>query len=123
MLTRAVTAMKKDRKKALADFNAGRNGFKDRDLYVFCARMADGVIVASGASKRLLGVNMKKLVTKKGRFVGLEILAAAKPDRFSTMKIRSWRPGGEGKRVPKVLFVTEVAGHACTVGYYPKTGS
>ena len=36
MLEKAVAAMQADETKALAAFNEGAEGFKDRDLYVFC---------------------------------------------------------------------------------------
>ena len=37
MLKRAVAAVKEDKAKALDMFNKGEGGFKDRDLYVYCA--------------------------------------------------------------------------------------
>ena len=37
MLEKAVAAVKQDKAKALDMFNKGEDGFKDRDLYVFCA--------------------------------------------------------------------------------------
>ena len=37
MLDKAVTAVKENKEKALAMFNNGESGFKDRDLYVLCA--------------------------------------------------------------------------------------
>jgi hypothetical protein len=37
MLVKAVAAVKTDKAKALDMFNKGEGGFKDRDLYVFCA--------------------------------------------------------------------------------------
>ena len=37
MLEKAVTAVKEDKAKAVDMFNKGEGGFKDRDLYVFCA--------------------------------------------------------------------------------------
>jgi len=46
MLTKAVAAVKADKAKALDMFNKGEGGFKDRDLYVFCANTSDGKIVA-----------------------------------------------------------------------------
>ena len=36
MLERAVAAVKEDKAKALEMFNKGEDGFKDRDLYVWC---------------------------------------------------------------------------------------
>jgi sulfite reductase alpha subunit-like flavoprotein len=46
MLEKAVAALKDDKVKALAMFNKGEGGFKDRDLYVFCANASDGVMTA-----------------------------------------------------------------------------
>src|ERR1044072_2537229 len=46
MLERAVAAVKEDKAKALDMFNNGEGGFKDRDLYVFCANASDGIITA-----------------------------------------------------------------------------
>jgi hypothetical protein len=46
MLDRAVAAVKEDKAKALDIFNKGEGGFKDRDLYVFCANASDGLITA-----------------------------------------------------------------------------
>src|SRR5262245_40999631 len=40
MLDKAVAAVKADKAKALDTFNEGRDGFLDRDLYVFCGRTA-----------------------------------------------------------------------------------
>ena len=46
MLERAVAAVKEDKAKALDMLNKGEGGFKDRDLYVFCANASDGIITA-----------------------------------------------------------------------------
>src|SRR6476620_1536132 len=66
MLEKAVAAVKADKDKALADFQAGAGGFKDRDLYVFCAG-SDGVITAHPALK---GKQIKELVDKNGKKLG-----------------------------------------------------
>jgi hypothetical protein len=42
MLDKAVAAVRADRDVALAMFNKGEGGFRDRDLYPFCFRIADG---------------------------------------------------------------------------------
>jgi len=42
MLERAVAAVKADQTKALAMFNNGEGGFKDRDLYPFCFESGSG---------------------------------------------------------------------------------
>ena len=46
MLERAVAAVKEDTAKALDMFNKGEDGFKDRDLYVWCANASDGIVMA-----------------------------------------------------------------------------
>ena len=53
MLEKAVAALKDDKAKALAMFNKGEGGFKDRDLYVFCANASDGVIFWRPCTARL----------------------------------------------------------------------
>jgi hypothetical protein len=47
MLEKAVAAVKEDKAKALDMFNKGEGGFKDRDLYVYCANASDGIITAT----------------------------------------------------------------------------
>jgi hypothetical protein len=42
----AVAAVNEDKAKALDMFNQGEGGFKDRDLYVFCANASDGIVTA-----------------------------------------------------------------------------
>ena len=51
MLERAVAEVKEDKAKALDLFNTGEGGFKDRDLYVWCANASDGFL--DGASLRV----------------------------------------------------------------------
>jgi hypothetical protein len=46
MLERAVAAVKEDKAKALDMFDTGEGGFKDRDLYVYCANASDGILTA-----------------------------------------------------------------------------
>jgi hypothetical protein len=52
MLQRAVAAVKEDKGKALDMFNKGEGGFKDRDLYVFCANTSDGILTAARETSR-----------------------------------------------------------------------
>ena len=61
MLQRAVAAVKENKAEALAKFNKGEGGFKDRDLYVFCANASDGVLTAHPYLK---GENLKEIVGK-----------------------------------------------------------
>jgi hypothetical protein len=46
MLDRAVSVVKEDKAKALEMFSKGEGGFKDRDLYVWCANASDGIMTA-----------------------------------------------------------------------------
>jgi len=50
MLNKAVAAVQEDKAKALDMFNKGEGGFKDRDLYVFCANASDGIVTATRAN-------------------------------------------------------------------------
>ena len=118
MLTRAVAAMKANKRKALADFSAGRKGFKDRDLFVFCARLSDRIMIAHGGYSPMVGVKISKLVTKKGRRFGDEILDMYRSGKIKVIKYetRNWNTK---KRATRETFFTKVAGHACAVGYFP----
>jgi hypothetical protein len=46
MLEKAVTAVKANKTNALEMFHKGEGGFKDRDLYVFCADASTGIVTA-----------------------------------------------------------------------------
>lgn len=72
MLLKAVAAVKADKAKALEMFNKGEGGFKDRDLYVFCANVGDGKIVALGNpnAKQLIGQDQRALTDPTGRILG-----------------------------------------------------
>jgi hypothetical protein len=47
-----MLAVKADKAKAIASFNNGTDGFKDRDLYPFCFNISDGVVQAGPPSVR-----------------------------------------------------------------------
>ena len=51
MLEKAVDAAKQDKAKALDAFNAGEAGFKDRDLYVWCANASGSEPTKSRAAE------------------------------------------------------------------------
>ena len=51
MLEKAAAAVKADKSKALDQMQKGEGGFKDRDLYAFCANASDGVITAHPSLK------------------------------------------------------------------------
>ena len=83
MLDKAVVAVKADKTKALDQFNNGQGGFLDRDLYVFCAGVTDGKLVAIGNphAKQLLGTDARTLKDANGKAYGEEIFnAGQKPE-------------------------------------------
>ena len=114
MLEKAVTAVKQDKAKALDAFNAGEAGFKDRDLYVFCAG-PDGIITVHPAIK---GQQIKSLVDKNGKKLGEAIVASAAEGKISEVDYMWPRPGADTTPVQKVSYVTKVADQVCGVGYY-----
>ena len=73
-LDKAVAAVKADKAKALDMFNKGEGGFKDRDLYVFCANALDGVITAHPTHK---GEQLADIKGKKGFPLGQEMMKNA----------------------------------------------
>jgi len=114
MLQKAVAALKDDKPKALEMFNKGEGGFKDRDLYVFCANASDGVMTAHPYLK---GENMQDIVGKKGFPVGKEIMRTATEGKI--LEVTYWwpRPGSD-KPLEKHAFYTKVGDQNCGVGYY-----
>jgi signal transduction histidine kinase len=114
LLDKAVAAVKADKTKALADFNAGAGGFKDRDLYVFCAG-PDGVLTAHPAIK---GQQLTSIVDKNGKKLGEEMAAKAAEGKVVEVDYMWPRPGADTTPVQKVSFVTKVADQICGVGYY-----
>jgi hypothetical protein len=74
ILERAVAAVKEDKAKALDMFNKGEAGFKDRDLYVFCANASDGILTAHPYLK---GEHLQDIKGKKGYPLGQEIMQNA----------------------------------------------
>jgi hypothetical protein len=78
MLERAVAAVKEDKAKALDMFNNGEGGFKDRDLYVFCANASDGILTAHPYLK---GEHLQDIKGKKGYPLGQEIMQTPPQER------------------------------------------
>lgn len=122
MLLKAEAAVKADKAKALEMFNNGEGGFRDRDLYVFCANVSDGKIVAQGNpnAKQVLGHDQRTLTDSTGKNFGKELYAAGqKPEgRVTKVSYMFVRPGGDSTPVPKVSLVTRVSDLICGVGYY-----
>ena len=80
MLDKAVVAVKEDKTKALDMFNKGDGGFKDRDLYVYCANASDGIFTAH---PKLKGEQLKDIKGEKGFPLGKEIMEKATEGKIS----------------------------------------
>jgi hypothetical protein len=114
MLEKAVAALKQNKQKALEMFNKGEGGFKDRDLYVFCANASDGVLTAHPYLK---GEQLQDIVGKKGFPLGKEIMRTAKEEKIDEVTYWWPRPGSD-QPLEKHTFYTKVVGQNCGVGYY-----
>jgi signal transduction histidine kinase len=114
MLEKAVTAVKENKEKALEKFNKGEGGFKDRDLYVYCANASDGVLVAHPYLK---GEHLQEIKGKKGYPVGKEIMENAVEGEIKQVTYWWPRPGTDTP-LEKTSFYTQVAGLDCGVGFY-----
>jgi signal transduction histidine kinase len=119
MLDKAVAALKADQAVALAMFNKGEGGFRDRDLYPFCFRIVDGKGVATPLAV-LAGTDLRTLKDPTGKAYGREVYAVAqKPEgQITEVNYMFPKPGTTTPAVAKVSFVTKVGDLICGVGYY-----
>lgn len=115
MLDRAAAAVKTNKPAALDQFIKGENGFKDRDLYVFCVD-ANGIFLAH-PNPALMGHDAKALKDPTGKAFVAEMLTVAKDGQVAEVDYMFPRPGTQAP-VPKSSFVTRVADIVCGVGYY-----
>jgi hypothetical protein len=123
MLMKAIAAVKADKAKALDMFNKGEGGFRDRDLYVFCANASDGTLVAIGNPnlKEALGLDVRAGRNSTGKAFGEEIYAAMqKPEgQISEVSYVGPTPGADDTLVGKVSLVARADNDlGCGVGYY-----
>src|SRR6202023_3123590 len=113
-LDKAVAAVKADKAKALDMFNKGEGGFKDRDLYVFCANASDGIVTAHPTMK---GKQLRDILGKKGFPLGQEMMQKATEETIKEVTYWWPRPGSD-KPLEKTSFYTKVGDQICGVGYY-----
>jgi hypothetical protein len=122
MLAKAIAAVKADKAKAMAMFNSGEGGFKDRDLYPFCVNFSDGKLVANSNAKQLVGQDGRTFKDSTGHSFGQELYdAAAKAKEGEVVESTTFlfpRPGPDTTPVPKVAFVERAGDMYCGVGYY-----
>ena len=113
MLDKAVAALKANKADALAKFQKGDGGFKDRDLYPFCGG-PDGNFTAHPT---LTGKSLKDLKDKAGKALGEEMYKVAQEGKVAEVSYMWPRPG-QTDPVQKVSYVTRVGDQVCAVGYY-----
>ena len=114
MLEKAVAALKENKAKALEMFNKGEGGFRDRDLYVFCANASDGVLTAHPYLK---GEHLQDIKGKKGYPLGQEIMKNAAEGQIKTVTYFWPRPGTE-EALEKHTIYTRAGDQNCGVGFY-----
>jgi hypothetical protein len=123
MLIKAIAAVKADKAKALDMFNKGEGGFRDGDLYVFCANISDGTLVAIGNPniREALGMDIRTIQNSTGKAIGAEIYAAMqRPEgRISEVSYMGPTPGADDTIDAKVSLVARADDDlGCGVGYY-----
>ena len=115
MLERAVAAVKEDKAKALDMFNNGEGGFKDRDLYVWCANASDGIVTATPYWNR--GKQLRDIEGKRGAPFGATVMQNATEGTIKETTYWWPRPGTD-KPLEKTALYTKVGDQICSVGYY-----
>ena len=115
MLERAVAAVKEDKATALDMFNKGEGGFKDRDLYVWCANASDGIVTATPYWNS--GKQLKDLEGKRGAPFGQTVMQNA-TERTIKETTYWWPRPGTDKPLEKTALYTKVGDQICSVGYY-----
>ena len=115
MLEKAVAAVTADKAKALATFNKGEGGFRDRDLYPFCFNIADGIIVAGAGPA--VGKDIRTLKDASDKVFGLDVYKAAQDGKITDVSYM-FPKAGETTPSAKTSYVTKVGDLGCGVGYY-----
>lgn len=106
------------RAKALADFNAGKPPFRDRDLYVVCIS-SDQFIAANGFLPQYAGKKADMLTDYNGKLIGKAILDVANTKGEGSVDYVMIDPITKALR-PKTLYVKKIGTDACGVGVYNK---
>ena len=119
MLEKAIAAVKADMDKALAMFNKGEGGFKDRDLQPFCFNISDGKILASTNPNLVaLGTHVRTVKDKSGKVFGDMAYNAAQQDKITETGTYIFPRPGQTDPMPKVSFVSRIGDIGCGVGYF-----
>jgi hypothetical protein len=113
MLARVVAAVQTDQNAAMQKFSAGTDGFRVGNIYPFCFRLSDGVVITGQTA----GSDIR---TFPGS--GQQIFdAAQKPEgEITEIAYMAKRPPpAEPTPAKKVSVVRRIGQVGCGVGYYP----
>jgi hypothetical protein len=113
MLARVVVVVQQDETSAMQKFSAGTDGFRDGNIYPFCFRLSDGVVMTGQTA----GSDIR---TFPG--VGSQIFEAGQKPEGQVTEIGYLArkpPPAEATPVKKVSLVRRIGQFGCGVGYYP----
>ena len=113
MLARVVVAVQQDQNAAIEKFNAGSDGFKDGNIYPFCFRLSDGVVITGQTA----GSDIR---TFPGS--GYQLFEAAQKldGEITEITYLGKKPQSpDCTPVKKVSVVRRIGEIGCGVGYYP----
>jgi len=114
MLEKAVVALKANKADALAMFQKGEGGFKDRDLVVTCIG-PDGTLSAHPVVE---GFHVRYLVAADGTLPYQEMMKVAQEGKTDEISFPFVRPHTTTP-VRRVAYFTKVGDQVCNVGYHP----
>jgi hypothetical protein len=114
LLEKAVTALKLDEADALEMFATGEDGFTEKDLYVWCANAADGILTVHPTNK---GKALQDIKGKHGAPFGETIMQTATEGEIKETTYWWPRPGSD-EALEKTTYYTKVGDQICGVGYY-----
>jgi hypothetical protein len=119
MFDRAVAALKANEAAALAAFNDKSNkDYHDRDLYVFCYHIKDGIFTSH--INPAMMVKDIRTIKLGGDLLGqrvFDVIKNAPEGTVSTVDYKFPKPGTT-EPVPKESYVTRIGNEGCGVGYY-----
>ncbi len=116
MLDRAVAALKSDEAKALREFNDVDNKeFHDRDLYVSCFNIADGIFTA--APSAMLGTDIR-IYNVGDDPIGQKAFDAVQGAPEGNVVTMDFNFPKAGKPAVKQSLETRIGDQGCAVSYY-----
>ena len=110
-----MASVKEDKAKALDMFNTGEGGFKDRDLYVWCANASDGILTAHPYGYK--GKQLRDIKGYHGAPFGETIMQNATEGEIKQTTYWWPRPDTD-QPLEKTAFYTKVGDQICGVGFY-----